>query len=381
MAYADAIKYNKIRSMKGLPIGAIVPWSADQGSIPNGWIISNGATVATTRYPLLYEIVGNVYGGISGSTFRIPPLTNTQQGIMDAYRGHYQYLKDRNEDAHKPVTTTLANDRFWTIVSTGNGDQGSTQTVEWPSSIDLVGSITGSPRMVGGYSDITLSQGDFSWVASWNETTLGDVNLPQHSHSYSGSETDSYSRSGGGTAAWCNGTRREAECDVRCTTTTAWRVAANPNSATRVSTGDNQTDLRSHFLYSDLGRAGTGGGGNIRGLPSFGSGGRGESGATQYIDGNGRCGGRMSCGSDILFTSLSNTEGSGQAGSSDPAPHGHGTTTYNARGTFQVLSPGQRTDVGLGSVAINNTPGQNFGNITATTATPTLDMLYIIRAY
>lgn len=380
MAFADSIKYNRVRSMKGLPIGAILPWSSDQGNIPTGWVMCNGATISNTRYPLLFETIGNAYGGTAGSTYRLPPLTNSQKGIVDVFRGHYTHLKSSGV-ANSPVSNSITEDPFWNIVATGDGNQGSSSRDSWPSTIDLVGRINGAPQFVGVYDDIDVSDGNFSYTATWEETSLRDFHLNTHSHAYSGDDPVSYRRAGG-RASWCTGTRFDgAECFIACEGTSAWRVAANPNSATRVSRGNNQTHLRDNFLFFDarIGLGGTGGGGSIRGVPRFDGGGRGESGATVYIDGNGICGGEMSCGGDVLFTSLSNTEGTGAGGA--VAPHQHGTTTYNLLGRYQVLNPGVRTDISLNTVQINNDAGLNFGTITATTATPSLDMMYIIRAY
>ena len=93
MAYADAANYNRFKSMKGLPVGSIVPWAGDLAEIPRGWVACNGNTVQVTRYPLLYDVIGNSYGGTADSTFRLPPLNNSTKAIMDIFPGHFNYLR------------------------------------------------------------------------------------------------------------------------------------------------------------------------------------------------------------------------------------------------------------------------------------------------
>lgn len=388
MAYADSIKYNKIRSMKGLPIGAIVPWASDQSTIPSGWVVCNGSTVASTRYPLLFDVIGNSYGGTAGSTFRLPPLTNSTKGIMDIFVGHYQYLKTNGGTANEPTSSSISQDSYWSIISGGDGNQGSNTRDTWISTIDVVGEIVGTPTFFGIYDPITISDGSFSYVAVWGETRLRAQNMPSHTHSASSvTQAPSY-RNGSGRATWCTGGSSVGggiPCDVSCSTTTAYRVAANPNNDTRVSRGNIAGHLSDNFLFTNVGSSGTtlavgtGGGGTIRSVPPSGSGGLGESGATVYNGGDGRCVGDMNCttGVDVLFTSLSNPETS----LANVSAHSHGTVTYNLTGRYQVISPGVRDNVQLNTVRLNNDAGRNFCTITATTSTPSLDMLYIIRAF
>jgi hypothetical protein len=378
MAYADSIKYNRIRSMKGLPIGAIVPWSSDQGTIPAGWVVCNGATVPNNRYPLLFKSIGNVYGGTVGSSYRLPPLTNSQKGIVDIFVGHYNYLKNNSGSAHAPESNSINNDSFWSIIANGDGNQGSNSQTSWISTIDLVGRINGSPSFIGVYDNMEVADGEFSYTVTWTDVALGDIHLSAHSHGLDTEETTSYLR--GNLAAreadqntrGAGGTR----CQARGERTSAWRVAANPGDFIATSRGNNPTDLANNFLYTqpDNVATGTGGGGGIAFTTQL-----GFTSAVVYSGGDGRCGGQMNC-DGVLFTSLSNQEGSGQSGFGS-SPHNHATTTYNLLGRYQALNPGIRTDVSLNTVQINNSSGLNYGTITVDTATPALDMLYIIRAY
>jgi hypothetical protein len=379
MAFADAIKYNRIRSMKGLPIGAIIPWSSDQSTIPPGWIVCNGSTVSNTRYPILFKIIGNAYGGTVGSTFRLPPLTSGSPSIVDVFRGHYVYFKGSEINAlpgnevNRPTSTsdTLELDPFWNIVGRGtNGDTGSNSQTFWISTVDLVGQENStSVEFQAIYDDIEVSDGSFFFTANYTSTSLGVEHLPTHLHGDPSTDPTSYDRQGG-RASGCEGTGRNDTCNIGCDPTPAFRVAANPAVHVRVSRGNNQTHLVDNFLFTQGPFTGTGGGGRVQTTTDF-----GETNASVYIGGDGRCAGNMNCGDDVTFTSLSHAE------TNAGAPHFHGPNNYNMQGRYQVVSPGLRSDIALNTVRINNAPGQNFGTISVDTTTPSLEMLYIIRAY
>lgn len=387
MAYVDAIKYNQIRSMKGLPIGAILPWASDQSFIPSGWIVCNGATISSTSYPLLFDVIGNTYGGTPGSTYKLPPLTNSSKSIVDIFRGHYQHLKTNGGAANAPTSNSISNDAFWTIVANGDGDQGSNNQGVWTSDIDLVGRFNGSPSFFALYDAMTITAGSYSFTATWAETTLEDVNLAPHSH---GSPSGATSvRLGDDKAGWCKGLVTSRECYISCDSTAANRIAAEPEATKsgQEPKGNQKNDLKRNFVdkkhtWPGGSAQGTGGGGTIKSTPpgsATAGTGYGESGATVYNGGNGRCGGDMGCTWPALFTSLSNLEGTGQGG--EVVPHEHGVTTFNLASKYNVISPGLRNDISLGSVAINQEAGRNAGTILATTETPSLEMLYIIRAF
>lgn len=389
MAFANAIKYNRIRSMKGFPIGTILPWASDQSSIPTGWILCNGATISNTRYPILFSVIGNTYGGTEGSSYRLPPLINGSPGIVDIFRGHYNYFKETQINAlpgnevNRPVSSsdTATEDPFWNIVGRGNnGDTGSNSQSFWISTLDLVGvERSTSVQFQAIYDDIEVSDGSYFFTVTYNGTSLGVEHLPEHTHGDPSSDATSYEREGG-RASGCYGTGRNFTCNFACESTTAFRVAEKPDVDSRVSKGNVPSHLEDNFLFFDrkIGLGGTGGGGGIRSVPrSTGptSGGRGEAGATVYVDGDGRCDGNMRCSRDVLFTSLSHPEKN--AG----AEHFHGPNNYNLQGRYQVISPGLRRNISLNNVRINNSPGLNYGTISVDTSTPSLEMLYIIRAF
>lgn len=65
-----------------LPSGIILPYGGGTGvsgttyiTIPDGWLLCNGATVSRTAYSALFNIIGTTYGSGDGSTtFNVPNL-------------------------------------------------------------------------------------------------------------------------------------------------------------------------------------------------------------------------------------------------------------------------------------------------------------------
>ena len=98
--------YNRLKAQKASPIGTIMPWTGSTSqsalapdAIPKGWIVCNGNQLKAKDYPLLAQILGNLYGpvvepgqpfvGISNSypsyqdddVFNLPTLN--QQALID----------------------------------------------------------------------------------------------------------------------------------------------------------------------------------------------------------------------------------------------------------------------------------------------------------
>ena len=61
--------YNRIKAQKASPVGTIMPWTGSTSqsalspdAIPKGWIVANGAQLKAKDYPVLAQILGNLYG-------------------------------------------------------------------------------------------------------------------------------------------------------------------------------------------------------------------------------------------------------------------------------------------------------------------------------
>ena len=55
--------------------GMVVCWAGAVGSVPTGWLLCDGASVATATYGDLHTAIGYVYGG-AGANFNLPNLVN-----------------------------------------------------------------------------------------------------------------------------------------------------------------------------------------------------------------------------------------------------------------------------------------------------------------
>lgn len=369
MAYADAANYNTIRSMKGYPIGSIVPWSGAIDNIPVGWVVCSGSTPPISRYPLLYEVLGNTYGGTPGATFRLPNLTDGSSAVMDIYQGHFQYLQNAGE-AHAPENTSRSADTFWNLVGQAdNGNRpGNTQT-NWTSTIDIVGEHESRPNMVARHEDFALSEGDYSLTISVNERKLSDRHVPSHIHSWESDGSPSYDRRSN--RATLNSDRffEDAVCYLNGSRTTVSRSTNDPPVTGRdMATVGTSRQISTNFR--------AGGGNIINDQPSW----DGQNRATGFNSGDGLSGGDMWAhrgGQRYFWSSLSHAETT----FAQITGHTHGSLEYNWESRIRVLNPGTVTDVSSNGVNIDNSAGVNFGTINMNSATPTLSMLFIIKAY
>ncbi len=63
--------YNRIKASKASPIGTIMPWTGSTSesalspdAIPKGWIVCNGGQLRASDYPVLAQVLGNLYGPV-----------------------------------------------------------------------------------------------------------------------------------------------------------------------------------------------------------------------------------------------------------------------------------------------------------------------------
>ena len=132
--------YNRIKATKASPIGTIMPWTGSTSTsdltpdaIPKGWIVCNGAQLQAKLYPVLAQIIGNLYGpvtepgqpfiGISNSypnyndddVFNLPTLSN--QALIDLEGNQLsgqelavvgQYISTNGFEGQQPLTNVLS---------------------------------------------------------------------------------------------------------------------------------------------------------------------------------------------------------------------------------------------------------------------------------
>lgn len=60
-------------NLNGVPTGAQIGWHST--TAPVGWVLCDGSSFATTKYPALFAELGYTYGG-SGANFNVPANTS-----------------------------------------------------------------------------------------------------------------------------------------------------------------------------------------------------------------------------------------------------------------------------------------------------------------
>lgn len=395
-----SVFYNRSRSNKGLPVGSIIPWSGGIGDIPRGWLPCNGSeSYRVSDYPLLYQIIGNTYGGVPNTNFRVPRLNTGTGSPMDIFKGHFQYLNNLGESsfnlAHKPEKISISDDDFWkNIGGSESGNKPGTIQTNWISTIDLVGEQVNVTNLVANYNPFAFIPGEVIQTVFTANRKLGDEHIPRHGHDLNFSEnTTSAVTYTSRTAKGCgvNGSSNFlnsffGNCKLNPTCTAATR--AIPKNLFGTASGMAELDS----TWKPSAREGTG---NDTG--TFKSGWAGGSGLTNRqqgqdksvslglnYDGDGRADGDMISargGNKRSFWSDLNPARE-FATFSQVSPHNHSVIQYTFSSKYmRVINPGIVNDVRLNTVKINNETGRNYGTITANTATANLSMVYLIKAF
>lgn len=353
------VRYNQTRRLRGFGVGTIVPWVGETSNIPPGWIACTGGTRQVSDYPLLYEIVGNTYGGVSGSTFGLPALLNGR-AVSDTYEGHYSYLKTKNA-AHfdAVVTTSIASDPFWNQIS---NDINTQNNLGGSSSADLTVSFSNpsnKPNLVATVKEIEFEPGSYDILYAIHPRRLSDRHQAQQAHNHGlnaglgDQEPPNSFTIGSGVASNCgNKTSGCRAANTGCHTpiTPGTRKVLNNSSNCLVKGGSNANNQGTGMTNS----------------------GDGVVGGDMYAALAGYSGAN-------LATSLSNDETSRSWANIT----GHLHTYAGSELRCNVGIQGSYTfyDINSSAVTINQDAGNNAATININTATPSLTMIYIIKAY
>jgi len=152
--------------MKGACVGTIIPWTGSLTEIPRGWLLCNGTFENIADYPDLYSVIGVTYGAGVG-VFRLPQIGNrTLADIKNdtAYIGSGQ----------PSVVTSLM----------GNDGSNNTSNLE-TSNIDLNVNISNAAA-AGGYNAVLtgVNPNNPAYFDAFKTTErkLGDLHMASHSH-------------------------------------------------------------------------------------------------------------------------------------------------------------------------------------------------------
>ena len=356
-----AIRYNQLRRLKGFAVGSIVPWSGDVSNVPSGWLACTGQTRQVSDYPLLYRIIGNTYGGTAGSTFTLPSLLNGR-GITDIYQGHYAYLKTKSSAHYESASISLSSDPYWSNVGVNINTSNSFSA---ESEIDVVGAFvnpTNKPNLVANVTGITFEKGSYLLTYSIHPRKLSDRHQASgsHNHPFLTSEPDSQN-------SFVVGSQRASTCSEGSTNTGRWGRSCRANN-----TGcHSPRTMGERRVVSSAGRCLNNGGssGNNQGLGMLNNG-DGFTGGSMYA--------AQQVGSNVRYaTSLSNSDGKLW---STIGAHVH----THAGATFKCNVGAQSAytfyDINSSNVSIVQPQGTE-ASININTETPSLTMLYIIKAF
>jgi hypothetical protein len=416
-----SVYYNNTKFNKGYPVGSIVPWTGEQGTIPKGWVPCNGTPVSKETYPMLYRVIGIAYGGTESSTdFNLPNINNGSSGILDISKQMHGYLNDLADpsipdplpglnDMHRPDKEVLVDDVFWEEVQEGDGGNrpGTAQT-NYVSTIDVVGELTRVQTLSAIYDQIVFNPGEVFKTLLPSSRKLSDIHWPPHTHGYTvtaegGNNISPFVRHDGevldecgtgGSGSTCN---IEYECADAQRPIPGNRQLSSGQGSGRVLIGNQQ----GMDLINTVWRCRTPSSGANQGCPS--PAGTNQLGDTWYggstvkerstgqdsargrgssFNGDGRV--MRQCysarnGNRFTFTSL--TPAQSNTSYSEIAAHQHSFLGYTFSSRFyRIISPGLVQDVDTNDLEVNNSTGLNFGRITVNSSTPTLSMIYIIKA-
>ena len=231
--------YNRIKAAQQAPIGTIMPYGGASGSndtdgVPPGWIVLNGSqtNLNAAEYPLLANIIGNVYGPFPSSAQEEIGLnigiifeSNGGRGFPynppSGFPGHIEgkpvdkfnlpnlnqiplvdiektRISDTSEysagdpSANPPIA---ADHRYDTLSELGeylspNGSSGKQAPDQNKSNIDLVFEVESNSNLAGRVTGIVMEDPIYNTTAYVIPRKLGIDHTPRHTHR-AASERDS----------------------------------------------------------------------------------------------------------------------------------------------------------------------------------------------
>jgi hypothetical protein len=177
--------YNIAKTLKTAEIGTILPWAGDAASslsgwenqtrvgIPDGWIICDGGEKACASYPLLAKALGTTYGGLIGGTYPDYLLTDTFK--LPNIQG--RHLADY-DTAYLPFDTEVQ-----TAISPLMGtDTDNSVDVTPTVSADINFQVAASNNLVGKSTGLELSDPTYFRLFYTVSRKLGQNHTPIHDH-------------------------------------------------------------------------------------------------------------------------------------------------------------------------------------------------------
>ena len=124
----DGIATALSRGGGGLDIGAIIPFSGDISSIPDGFMLCDGSAISRTTYATLFSIIGTTYGNGDGSTtFNLPDLRGRTIVGVDTNDSSFDTLGETGgEKTHTLIKNEMPKHKHLNGYSFSDGSTGGT---------------------------------------------------------------------------------------------------------------------------------------------------------------------------------------------------------------------------------------------------------------
>lgn len=345
-----SVSYNRTRTMHGMAIGTIIPWTGGITNVPKGWLICNSQTLTTTDYPLLFANIGNTYGGTPppvGSflgTFQLPTLGN--RALVDYKRSHTEMSGVSSEFTNRIGVNTNA-----------------VSNLNYISKIDVVLDVVSNTNTLSGtVKGISVNDTSYSDAISVLERRLGDLHFPGHGHS--GTQTSVRT-----SPELIEGCQSGFPIYDGCANYNLYRAEHNTPSLGSCDVAvTNQ--LGGTFLAGE--------GSSNAGIIGIGS----NNAPPRTSNPRNFSGGDMAISTGNFNYPVALNHNYVDFRSSQLTGHLHDTIAYSIRkSSFSTRSAVPLSTIGTGNVTPLNSANREVLNINMNVSTPSLQLIYIIRAY
>jgi len=194
--------YNRIKATKVSPIGTILPWSGssssaqlNEDSIPKGWIVCNSSAkgLRAIDYPLLAQIIGNTYGPFPQGPGEV---VGVDIGIKNSYPNYVEDDTFDLPDLNQRALVDIEGDRLETsdlaIVGqyiSENGTEGTQPDDNNESDVNIIFEVEPSTELSGRITGIYITEPVYNDTIYPIPRKLGQDHTPSHNHTAPEGET------------------------------------------------------------------------------------------------------------------------------------------------------------------------------------------------
>ena len=182
--------YNRIKAQKASPIGTIMPWTGSSSTsdlssdaIPKGWVVLRGQQLRAKDYPLLAQVIGNLYGPVAEPGQPFVGISNSypnydEDDVFNLPRLSEVSLIDLEGSLIEPATQFIIGQ----YIST-NGVEGEQPLTNVLSYIDINFSVDVSSELAGKIKGIDFEEPAYFDTIRTIPRKLGTEHIASHTHS------------------------------------------------------------------------------------------------------------------------------------------------------------------------------------------------------